>query len=47
MILPRVKCKIHKYANTDLGKGNGIFQWEGKGNLRVVFPGIAGNGNHP
>ena len=27
------------------GKGNGIFQREGEGNLRLVFPGIAGNGN--
>ena len=26
-------------------KGNGIFQRERKGNLRLLFPGMAGNGN--
>ena len=28
------------------GKGNGIFQREGKVNLRLLFPGMAGNGNY-
>ena len=32
-------------AFPDFGKGNGIFQWEVKGNLRLVFLGIVGNGN--